>query len=105
MNAGVKALLAASVFVAFSVLAEEPTPETERIAALIRQLDGALIPAPRFGASDCSCETHLFYFARQPGVVSFQQKIRAEFPDDAPLQSLALFPKSRPIYNGVPEFK
>jgi len=72
---------------------EQTTPREHDWAALIRQLDGAMMPVPRFGASDCSCKTHLFYFAGQPGVASFQQKIRAEFPDDAPLQSLALFPK------------
>lgn len=27
---------------------------------------GARIPAPRFGASDCACATHLFYFAHRP---------------------------------------
>ena len=29
-------------------------------------LPGASVPAPRFGASDCSCEAHLFHFAEKP---------------------------------------
>ncbi|MCC6175831.1 MAG: GIY-YIG nuclease family protein [Chloroflexi bacterium] len=31
-------------------------------AAHIGRLDGAVIPAPRFGATDCRCPSHLFYF-------------------------------------------
>jgi Uri superfamily endonuclease len=35
-------------------------------ADTLRSMPGAAIPAPRFGASDCTCETHLIYFAEKP---------------------------------------
>lgn len=35
-------------------------------AAALAQEPGAQIPVPRFGASDCRCAAHLFYFAQRP---------------------------------------
>lgn len=35
-------------------------------AAALGQMPGAQIVAPRFGASDCRCPTHLYYFADPP---------------------------------------
>lgn len=32
----------------------------------VLRLPGAQVPAPRFGASDCRCVSHLVYFARRP---------------------------------------
>src|SRR5262245_33042445 len=31
-------------------------------ASILRLMPGMVIPIPRFGASDCSCPAHLFYF-------------------------------------------
>jgi Uri superfamily endonuclease len=38
-------------------------------------LGGASIPAPRFGASDCRCPTHLIHFAALPDVTSFARAV------------------------------
>jgi Uri superfamily endonuclease len=35
-------------------------------AARVAAQPGASVPARRFGASDCRCASHLFYFAREP---------------------------------------
>ncbi|MCW5978028.1 MAG: GIY-YIG nuclease family protein [Bryobacteraceae bacterium] len=35
-------------------------------AARLAQLDAASVPLRRFGASDCRCLSHLFYFRRAP---------------------------------------
>lgn len=35
-------------------------------AGLLRSLDGASIPLAGFGASDCACPSHLFFFERRP---------------------------------------
>ena len=35
-------------------------------AAAALELPGAAVPAPRFGASDCRCPTHLIFFADNP---------------------------------------
>ncbi|MCB9451085.1 MAG: GIY-YIG nuclease family protein [Anaerolineaceae bacterium] len=41
-------------------------------AAVLRGLPGAAVPALRFGASDCTCESHLFHFPRQPDFAAFR---------------------------------
>lgn len=35
-------------------------------ADALRSLPSAAIPIPRFGASDCKCQTHLIYFLEKP---------------------------------------
>lgn len=48
-------------------------------AAHLQSLVGATIPMPRFGASDCTCPTHLLYFPSPPDFVAFCTAI-----DDTP---------------------
>ena len=50
--------------------ASETAYEHDWAAALL-SLPGVALPVPRFGASDCSCETHLFRFAEKPELVVF----------------------------------
>lgn len=38
-------------------------------------LPDAALPAPRFGASDCRCDAHLFHFAEKPDVVGFRRLV------------------------------
>jgi Uri superfamily endonuclease len=68
-------------------------------AAVLGGLPGASIPMPRFGSSDCSCASHLFYFPSPPSVWTFRrrlavrcpghQKVRAErVPTLGPLQEV-----------------
>jgi Uri superfamily endonuclease len=45
--------------------------EHQWAAALQKSLD-AIIPAPRFGASDCKCATHLVYFPEKLEFDSFR---------------------------------
>lgn len=35
-------------------------------AAALRNIPGVRIPAARFGASDCRCDSHLFHFKERP---------------------------------------
>ena len=37
-------------------------------AAAVRALPGAVVPVPRFGASDCKCIAHLVWFPERPEV-------------------------------------
>jgi Uri superfamily endonuclease len=39
------------------------------------RLPGALVPALRFGASDCRCPSHLVHFAASPGVAPFARLV------------------------------
>jgi sugar fermentation stimulation protein A len=51
-------------------------PGSERrecdLAKLILALPGASAPAPRFGASDCRCSTHLIHFTEIPSLDGLQ---------------------------------
>jgi Uri superfamily endonuclease len=37
---------------------------------------GASIPLPGFGSSDCTCESHLFFFGSQPSRAAFGRRLR-----------------------------
>jgi Uri superfamily endonuclease len=41
-------------------------------AAALRKMPEAALPAARFGASDCTCETHLIHFASPPDFDQFR---------------------------------
>lgn len=45
-------------------------------ADALRSMVGAVVLAPRFGASDCKCETHLIHFADKPELESFCDEIQ-----------------------------
>ncbi len=53
-------------------------------AGALTGLGGASIPAPRFGASDCRCPTHLLHFATAPDVTAFAravgEPVSSEYP-------------------------
>lgn len=51
-------------------------------AELMRQLPGASIPVPRFGASDCRCLTHLIHTIQRPEIQHFRILVRDQFPHD-----------------------
>jgi Uri superfamily endonuclease len=56
-------------------------------AAAAAELPGANVIAPRFGASDCRCPSHLYHYARRPGLAEFAASIQTglirETVDDA----------------------
>lgn len=43
-------------------------------AGLLRLMPGAAVPAARFGASDCRCESHLLHFPQRPAFEAFCQR-------------------------------
>ena len=55
-------------------------PYEHRWAETIRGLKGATIPITGFGASDCSCSSHLFAFKDQPPMRSFRRRLHTQFP-------------------------
>ena len=57
-------------------------------AALLGDMPGATILVPRFGASDCRCTTHLYYFANAPTVSEFQNQNAHRFPGDGHINEL-----------------
>lgn len=44
-------------------------------AQALAGLVGAFVPAPRFGASDCGCPTHLIHFAAPPDLRAFARAV------------------------------
>jgi Uri superfamily endonuclease len=63
----------------------DPTPREHQWAAIIQELSGAQIPLARFGASDCRCASHLFFFHEPPSPEVFAEALAAHIPDTAPL--------------------
>lgn len=55
-------------------------------ARLLGALPDATIPIPRFGASDCRCPSHLFFFRESPALDIFLSSVNTTFPDDAPIK-------------------
>ncbi len=50
-------------------------------ADIFAHLPDASIPLPGFGASDCACPTHLYFFPRQPRLDTFRRRLRAAMPN------------------------
>ena len=48
-------------------------------ASLLAQLGGTA-PVPGFGASDCGCPSHLYYFGYCPGLFEFRHQIKGRYP-------------------------
>ena len=49
-------------------------------ADIFANMSGAAVPLPGFGASDCACLTHLYFFSRQPRLDTFRRRLRAAVP-------------------------
>jgi Uri superfamily endonuclease len=66
-------------------------------ATLAGQLPGAVCPAPRFGASDCRCQTHLYQFARLPAAGRFSALLNRAFPGNRPPQIIQIDENYQPV--------
>jgi Uri superfamily endonuclease len=61
----------------------DPERREHQWAALLAKIHNAQQPFPGFGASDCSCHSHLFFF---PTPLSFTAFCRRALPGQAPIQ-------------------
>ncbi|MBI2305499.1 MAG: GIY-YIG nuclease family protein [Chloroflexi bacterium] len=52
-----------------------PEPQECLWSQAVLSLPGALVPRPRFGASDCRCLTHLVYFNTAPSPSLFRRHL------------------------------
>lgn len=55
----------------------DPDSWEHRWAEILRAAPGSRVPLKRFGATDCRCESHLFFFDGPPVVGEFRRRIRA----------------------------
>jgi Uri superfamily endonuclease len=67
----------------------EPTRWEHVWAHVFSGMTDALIPFPRFGASDCNCTSHLFLFQSMPDIVLFSEKLRHEYPGHRVVQQVS----------------
>lgn len=74
---------------------EGETPREHDWALQAGLLAGARSPAPRFGASDCRCNSHLFHFTRPPAAEQFSAALGRAFPADRPLTILPIDKENR----------
>jgi len=51
-----------------------PRPWEHQWAKCLGTLPGASIPLAGFGASDCACETHLYFFKDRPSRTAFDRR-------------------------------
>jgi len=57
-------------------------------ALLLKISFGGFIPMKGFGASDCNCESHLFFFNLKPSLKNFKKLIRKSYPEHDIIRSL-----------------
>lgn len=67
-----------------------PTRQEHDWAGLLQQLPEASLPLAGFGASDCTCASHLFYYPQPPSFRRFQALLAARFPEPVPLRAVAV---------------
>jgi Uri superfamily endonuclease len=58
----------------------DPEPLEHQWAELLGAARGARMPVPGFGASDCACPSHLWYFSLRPGWSAFVRRSRMKLP-------------------------
>lgn len=73
---------------------EQNTPREHDWARLAGRLPDSSCPAPRFGASDCRCYSHLFHFSQPPIIEQFSKALNLTFPSDGPVQIIELTKKT-----------
>jgi Uri superfamily endonuclease len=69
-----------------------------RWAAALASMRGAAAPAAGFGASDCTCRTHLLWFARRPSAERFRRALCSASGGSAPRY---LGPKRLSSFTGI----
>lgn len=52
-----------------------PHRHEHRFGSALSEMDGAEIPVPRFGATDCRCPSHLYYFRTPPRFSIFGSRV------------------------------
>lgn len=56
----------------------DPDQTEHRWATAVARQPGAVVALPRFGASDCRCETHLYHLPRKPHAGTFLRCLQEE---------------------------
>ena len=78
----------------------DPVPREHAWAAALLAARSATSPLAGFGASDCSCDTHLTHFEAEPSLSSFRRRLRALAPDHDRVQRLRPSDQRRVVGRG-----
>jgi len=62
-----------------------PAHREHQWADLIKKMQEAAIPLRKFGASDCDCDSHLFFFPNRPSKTLFLRKLHSQWRDHKPV--------------------
>ena len=62
----------------------DPCKREHDWASVVRAYRGAVCPIPGFGASDCTCPSHLIHLRRRPGFTGFRKRVRRIIPSHGP---------------------
>ncbi len=54
-------------------------------ATIAGELVGATVPLRGFGASDCHCQSHLYFFSHRPARTDFCRRLQAVYPGHGPV--------------------
>lgn len=63
----------------------DPRRREHQWATVLEGLRGASVPMQRFGASDCACVSHLYFFATRPLCHTFRRKVHASLDTHQPI--------------------
>jgi Uri superfamily endonuclease len=66
----------------------DPVRREHQWAKIVGQLPEAGTPIPKFGSSDCSCPSHLFFFHTRPSVEGFRRAAQRLLRAHAPISEL-----------------
>jgi len=72
--------------------AHETRRREHQWASIVSELQGASVPLPRFGASDCGCASHLFQFDEQPSIRAFRGSLRRARPRHPSVRRASMTP-------------
>ncbi len=64
----------------------DPCRREHEWAAVLVAMPGAVMPLAGFGASDCRCSSHLYFFEKAVKLNSFRRRVRRVSPDHAPIR-------------------
>ncbi len=68
----------------------DPARREHQWARAVAAESGASIPLSGFGASDCNCEAHLFFFGAAPSLRAFRSRIRRDNPEHHSIEHLRI---------------
>jgi len=68
----------------------DPVKREHNWAAVLAALNGASRPIQGFGATDCTCRSHLIHLPRLPGFYHFTMQVCREIPAHGPLSRFDL---------------